>query len=726
LANIPSLKTALAGLFGLIALATLLPAQSAFAEGSVDVNSGAEASFRQKLLVDTNVNAPYHHGYTVLLTYAQAGETIQMGSSAMGLGGAADIRVFAPGTSFASPTEPGMRASLTDPVFATPLFDCDTDDPGTGRIAGRAEELAGPEPNPGGYTPCEFTAPHDGIYPVVMTPFQLESTGGSNSTLANPTVTTAQGSAISIWDVTVRDAGGTVQPGRVFTDLLEMGVGTLNGTGSNFSTFVYTPQGEVYRLELFSISGLQWDLAANRLGVIDATTGAPIMASFQWGIGNSGYPPTLAPTHGEAVAPQMWEGETPGDGRYPFFFTTPAAVAISGPGGLAETRGYSTVPMAPEGGLSPGLSFHGAGGEAGSTTEGTGGEVEIDAPQLQGSRYHLTIDLDRNGTFGGGADVESEGTVGAAGASYAWDGRDANGAAAPCGTYSFQATSTLPGMHLVQSDSSNEAGVEIERQTLATDPFLGEPLAASYDDVDPYTATAVTNASPSAVADGITGPTYHHYSGLSGHTDFTDDWTSSAPVDGTGTIDVRCPAPAQPSSAGSIGGAAATTSPASGSPTHAKKHKPAKPRKHQAPAGPARLVLTMRAGSARARPSSVIGYRIVIANAGDSAARDVVVCDSPPRGQEVLRTTPQGTGEGRPCWRLGTLPAQAERTLRLTTMVADGSGPGMQTNRASATASNVDGVRVARARVLVAPLPETACGSSLASPFSGPGIAFRC
>ena len=129
-----------------------------------------------------------------------------------------------------------------------------------------------------------------------------------------------------------------------------MAVGTLNGAGSNFTTFVYTPRASSTG---WSSSHLRPDLGpgGERAGVVDATTGAPIDASFQWGIGNSGYPATLEPTHGEAVAPQMWEGETPGDGRYPFFLTTPGPVAISGPGGLAETRGYPATPMAPEGGL---------------------------------------------------------------------------------------------------------------------------------------------------------------------------------------------------------------------------------------------------------------------------------------------------------------------------------------------------------------------------------------
>src|SRR3954468_22407600 len=91
-------------------LLLLVVAQAAFADGSVDINVGAGSSLRSQLYPGSTVNAPNVNGYIVLRVYARAGETIEMGSSAMGLGGTSDIRVYAPGTSFASATEPGRRA----------------------------------------------------------------------------------------------------------------------------------------------------------------------------------------------------------------------------------------------------------------------------------------------------------------------------------------------------------------------------------------------------------------------------------------------------------------------------------------------------------------------------------------------------------------------------------------------------------------------------------------
>lgn len=682
------------------ALALLIAAPSALADGSVDVNSGAGGSSRHKLVYNATINAPYNGGYTVLRTYARAGETIQMGSSAMGLAGGSDnILVYPPATSFASPSVPGARATfLADPVFATAAFDCNADDPGTGRIATRAQELAGPAPNAGGYPPCEYTAPVDGIYAVLMAPWSLAG-GAPPTSLDTPVVSTAQGASISIWDVTVRDGGGAVQPGRVFTNLLDLAAGTIVNPTTDFTVFAYTPAGHLYRVKLFSPKNPRWDLSANGSGVIDASTGAPISASFQWGPGGvAGYPPTLAPTHGEALAPQMWAGDSDRDGRYPIFFRTPDPIVISGPGGLAATRGYSVAPIAPQGGLSSALSFTGAGGDAGGT-------IAIDAPQLQGAAYGLTIDLDRNGGFGGGADVAYSGTLSGSGAAVSWNGRDATGALVACGTsYALRATSTLPALHLVQSDTANEAGVQIERLTLPADPLLGDPLAASYDDVDPYLATAITNAAPSAVTEGTSGPGFHSWSGQSGHTDFVDTWTSARQVTGTGAIEVRC-------------NPAATNPPSQpGQPTPPRRHKPKAPR----------LALSVHASTRRARPGSVIGYRITVTNRGGAAAHAVKVCDTPPAGQRTLLTTPTAAGKRKPCWTVRRLAAGAKRVFRMTALVALDSGASVQRNRATVRAANVKGVRAARVTVRIQPLPQRACGSRLGRPLARVFAPFRC
>ncbi|MGH2936556.1 MAG: hypothetical protein ACRDPE_00360 [Solirubrobacterales bacterium] len=585
--------------------------------------------------------------------------------------------------------------------------------------------MAGPAPNPGGYTPCQYTAPVDGIYAVVMLPFSL-SGGLSPTTVANPNTSTGQGPAIPIWDVTVRDAAGTVQPGRVFTDILELVVPTAVATVSDLSAFVSTPAAHVYHFTVFNPRSKVWDLAANSSGVVDATTRDPILASFRWGP-TSGYPPTLVPTYGDAVAPQMWEGDAAVDGRDPIFFRTPDPVVFGGPGGLAETRDYSATPMVPEGGLSPALSFTGAGGEAGATVQGAGGTIGIDAPQLQAAGYAVTLDLDRDGGFGGGRDVEYGGTLRNGNAAASWDGRDSTGALVPCGvSYEFQATSALPAMHIVQADTSTEAGTEIERLSLPADPLLGSPLAASYDDLDPYKGTAITNAVPGSVSEGTSRPTFHGWSAQTGHAAFVDTWASGHAVDGTGTFEVRCPPASGTATADTPTSATPTgNAPATNPPGHEGRPKKHQHRRHPTHDKAPRLALSLTAGTALARPSSVIGYRITVSNPSPSAARDVKVCDEPPAGQRVLRTTPSAEGKGEPCWTVKVLAAGASRVFRLTVMVAPLSGPEVQRNDASARASNVKGARTDRVAVRIRPLPETACGSSLGRPLTS-SIPYRC
>jgi hypothetical protein len=714
----------------------LIGAQSAFADGSVDINVGAAGTNRHQLTPGSGANAPNIDGYTILRVYARAGETIQMGSSAMGLGGTSDIRVYAPGTSFASTTEPGRRAPfLTDPVFATDIFSCDVGDPGTGRIAGRAEELAGPAPAPGGYTPCQFTAPADGIYAVAMVPYAI-GTSATATTVANPNTSITQGPMISVWDVTVRDILGTVQPGRVFTDALELFIPTAAATASDMRAYVYTPAGQIYRVTVFNPRNKSWDLVANGSGVIDATTREPIDASFQWGPGGTVYPPTLEPTFGQAVAPQMWEGDGALDDRFPFFFRPPDPIVFSGPGGLGETRGYATTPMVPQGGLTPALAFTGAAGGAGSTVQGSGGAISIAAPQLRGQEYAVTLDLDRDGTFGGGDDVELDGTFAGPGATVNWDGRDSTGAVVPCGVdYEYEATSTLPAVHLVQSDTGSEAGIEIERLSLPADLVLGNPLAAGYDDTDPYKATAVTNTVPNAISEGTSGPTFHGWSASTGRADFTDTWVAARPVDGAGSFAVQCPAESAPpaggvgtsgaqsgsTGAGAAGGGNGPTNQSGGG--GKKRHHPH--RSHPASKASPRLSLSLTASTGRARPSAVISYRLTVANPGGSVARDVEVCDDVPPGQRALRTWPTTTADDEPCWHIASLAPGTDRVFRLTAMVEPLSGSGPQRDRATARAGNVSSVAADRAIIHVAPLPTAACGSS-ARPLSGSPLPLRC
>lgn len=660
-----------------------LHATPAFGEGSADLNTGPDSAERHNLAGETS-------NYTVLRVYARAGERLQMGHSGMWTGfpgppganpnkrQAPNILVYPPGTGFASQSDPAVHAPLpTDPVFDTEVFDCKAvTAPPAGFIRTRAQELAGPLPSTGGYTPCEFTAPESGIYPVVIVSVNPTVPGGTwGSTIGNPTISALQRGHISMWDVTVRDAAGTVEEGRVFTHRLSLeGVYPV---AAGVNAFIYTPSGYEYRASFTEHAGAIWVMTANDRGVVDASTGERTFASFQWG--ENDVVQNNVRAHFEADAPQIEAPDVADDPRFPIFFNRPDPDAISGPGGLADARGYASAPIAPgnafsdlalTGGLLPGVT----------AASGSGGTLRFTSrPQMEDLNYALEIDIDRNGTFGNGSDVVHRGRLSGSGANeFVWDGKDGAGANPPCGDYTFQVRSTLAEIHLAQSDVENSAGTRIQRLSLPDDPVLGDPLAANYDDVDPFKETAVTNASPRMATQGTSGGTFHAWSANTGNTDFVDTWMRLPEVGATGAFEVcatevldppptpRSPNVQQPTSTGSQSGA--------------------RPR----------LSLSKSASRSSVRAGTTLPFTLTVRNPSSRTVRNVRVCDDLPAGLvHVSSSPPSRASNGRRCWTVRRLGPRSSRTLRIRTRVLRGAN-GRLVNRATATAAAAARARAAR------------------------------
>jgi uncharacterized repeat protein (TIGR01451 family) len=515
------LRRLLTGLLvGLCALA--LPA-SAFGEGSADMNTGPGTAFRQALLMP--VPAPGYLGlqpYTVLYAYAQAGETIQLGSSATA--GSSNILVYAPGTNLEGLAFP------TDPAFATDIFDCDTDDPGTGVIATRAQELAGPQPNVGGYAPCEFVAATSGLYPIIMFPPDPAVGGGGGATVDAPAQ--SAGNSIAMWDVTVRDAGAVARPGRVYSSNFSLATSSTNASGAE--VFPYTRTGYEYKVNFFDQGGVNWILRSDDMGVVDAATGDRTFASFACGNDQPGN--NTCQFNNATLAPQARS--------YPLFVNQVDPLVISGPGGLGQTRGFATAPISPASTPIANAAFTGSGGQAGATNRGSGGTIAFTAPtQMQGLDYTVAIDTNKDGTFGNGTDyVDDSGDLSASGSNaYAWNGRDAAGNVPACGDYQYQIRSSLAQVHFALTDVENSGGTQIQRLSLPSDPALGDPLAANYDNRDPYKSGYVVTDNPTSFADDATsGPGFNSWSANSGNTDYIDTWAKLPEVGTTGTLRLAC------------------------------------------------------------------------------------------------------------------------------------------------------------------------------------------
>ena len=161
-------------------------------------------------------------------------------------------------------------------------------------------------------------------------------------------------------------------------------------------------------------------------------------------------------------------------------------------------------------------------------------------------------------------------------------------------------------------------------------------------------------------------------------------------------------------------------SPGAGTSKPSKYH--AQHKHHQHKAGKPKLLLRQRASTGRARPGSVVAYRITVWNKGDGDARQVKVCDETGSGLTIIRSEPTASGNGSTCWHLKSLAAGSRRVFRVTVQVAPLLTSALARNVAWASAANVKGVRTASARVRVKPLPNTACGSTAFDL----GISLRC
>jgi hypothetical protein len=221
-----------------LALALVPPATPALAEGSRDMladNTNGEG-YRAHLEFHVDATSADIPRQTTIKAFARAGETIYLGSSAMGLG-RGDVIIRGP--SDTTPAQLWVRGPSGQPGGPGDpnTRRCSTRTGGVanyGRILNLAQELAGPQPATGGFTPCvvsaaETTAAGDGIWefdfispnpeaplplPSNPTPIKVDLEWAGRSA-------DASGHWINAWDVSVRtiDATQDVEiPGRVFAN----------------------------------------------------------------------------------------------------------------------------------------------------------------------------------------------------------------------------------------------------------------------------------------------------------------------------------------------------------------------------------------------------------------------------------------------------------------------------------------------------------------------------
>lgn len=231
---------------------------------------------------------------TFLKVYANAGEIIKLGSSAMGVG-SGNIVVWNPGliTTYA------QSQSLTLPASSFQ----GTSQSGKGALNTRAKELAGPLPNSGGYDPCTYTAPTTGVYWVAFygPSGGSSDTSGSAGTIASPTVTASQNSGVSMFDITVRDSSNTAAySGRVYTDYLVQQTGSNGPSYRVYSTlYAVTKDGFKYQVDMRGLDPNAYVLYGNTVGFLNPDGVTPLYHDLYDGLNDT----LTAPKGGVTLSP---------------------------------------------------------------------------------------------------------------------------------------------------------------------------------------------------------------------------------------------------------------------------------------------------------------------------------------------------------------------------------------------------------------------------------------
>lgn len=443
---------------------------------------------------------------TLLKVYVRAGESIYLGSSAVGVG-QGDIRVYNPGLV--------TGAVGTESIPAIPSFSCATQQPGLGQITTRAQELAGPSSatNPGGYVPCVYTATQTGIYDVVF----FGPAGGNAFTSGaltgeiNTVQTDAnQGSGVAAWDVTVRSNPNSPDlTGRLFTYYAALFTGA-NGRPVNSTLYTLTTDGFLYQTNLAGIDPNGFVLFGNRVGFLDPDNTTPLNHDVV-DAGTGSNPDLLTAPLGNVTAASP---------EFPIFFNRPDPEAQSAidppPPGIPGATDRTSIPLSPTIPTVSNLSFTGTAGGNNSTFN-TGGTFSYTAS----GEHTFEIVISRDGVNFDATNPNNRviRALGPAGTqTVAWDGRDNSGQPFPVGrNYQARIEIQTGNYHFPLLDIENSAGgpAFILLNPPGACPYFSTCSGAFYDDRGYRTTNGTLVGTPGQVLPGVEPPDLP-YSGAPG------------------------------------------------------------------------------------------------------------------------------------------------------------------------------------------------------------------
>ncbi len=384
-----------------------------------------------------------------------------MGSTARGSGAGdlSDIIVYQPGEIT------GIKGNETIPGALTAGdLSCRTSQAANGRISSRAQELVGPLPVVGGYTPCTYAAPVTGIYNVVMYG-PAGAASAANGTIAGDVglalpgdFDTTQGSSIAAWDITVRSSlvSTTDINGRVFTYAFTAFTGG-NSLPVFMTVYAVTTDGYKYTIQTNGMDPNGWLMYGNQIGSLDPN-GTPLYHDVR---GTSG---AIGGVVGNVTLALP---------QYPLFFKPADNSTLT-------AIGIPTAPIVPtisaltfNGSVSGNTSLLGAGGTFGFTSN-VQAVYDIVISQ-NGVNFDPTLPANR---VLRGVKVAGANTV-------VWDGKDNSGANFPVGgPYQVQASIHGGEYHFpfIDVENSTLGGPIVTLTNGACPPWNGGCKGAFYDD----------------------------------------------------------------------------------------------------------------------------------------------------------------------------------------------------------------------------------------------------
>ena len=447
--------------------ALALAAMACFAEGSVDLTRNG--GFRPYLEWDMVNSTSGISRTNVINVYAKAGETICLGSSVLKAGDGKDI-------------------VLRSPNGEETVFDVTLE---AGLIDSREKELAGPNPENGGYTPLLFEATQTGIYEVEFHSVLPESGGTRNpSPVSVDTIYTNENQAagVAAWDITVKNENGDAVPGRVYSFYLALNTGDRKkvpgySTPLNSDIYILTKDGYLYNIDLNGADPYGFIIFANNKGLIDATDGSTL-----YGVGISNDNDMRLTGNVIVQAPSAVDTDT--NITHYLFLNQPA-------GDLPDTIQTTPLTAASITEFSVNDAYVG---------EGTEFHVTVDRP----TTCQIIVDTNKDGVFDPASDVVVANALQQGSNTIIWDGKDASGAVVPQGSYDVQLMTRAGEYHFPLLDVEfNQAGIKVKLTNYTSGAADFNPYMIYYN-ISPYTTANGTKINP--VSTGAPAP----LNGLSG------------------------------------------------------------------------------------------------------------------------------------------------------------------------------------------------------------------